>query len=70
MNEDYVAGWKAARLQYQTTGSVQPFPPGYGAQRAPEPEPERVSEPIGSGEPAPPKKAASKKRAAVKKGED
>ncbi len=31
MNEDYVEGWKAARAQYQSTGGVQPFPPGYEA---------------------------------------
>ncbi len=29
MTEDYVAGWQAARAQYQSTGGVQPYPPGY-----------------------------------------
>ncbi len=31
MTEDFIAGWKAAREQYQSTGGVQPFPPGYEA---------------------------------------
>ncbi len=70
MNEDFVEGWKAARAQYQATGGVQPYPPGYGAQRAPEPESERVPTAIGGGEPEPPKKAAPKKRAAVKQEKD
>ena len=70
MNEDVLAGWKLARAHYQATGSVPPYPPGYGAQRAPEPEPERVPTAVGGGEPEPPKKAAPKKRATVKRGED
>ena len=37
-SKDYVAGWKDARGQYQMTGGVQPYPPGY--QDEPEPEPE------------------------------
>lgn len=36
-SEEYVSGWQAARAQYQSTGGVQPYPPGFG--KDPEPEP-------------------------------
>ena len=36
MTEEFLAGWKAAREQYQSTGGVQPFPPGYEPEEQPE----------------------------------
>ena len=39
-SEDYLRGWSDARLQYQTTGGVQPHPPGfYGQESRVKPEP-------------------------------
>ena len=42
MTEDIVKGWQMAREQYQATGGVQPYPPGYyesDLYDAPAPEP-------------------------------
>ena len=51
MNKDFLAGWHAARVCYQNTGGVPPYPPGYEAPVEGAPEPK-----------APPVKKAAKKQ--------
>ena len=51
MTEEFLAGWQAARVQYQNTGGVQPFPPGY-------------EKPVEEEKPAPVKKATRKPKEA------
>ena len=29
LTDEFLEGWKAARLQYQNTGGVPPYPPNY-----------------------------------------
>ena len=37
-SEEFIAGWQAAREQYQATGGVQPYPPGHYEVDEPAPE--------------------------------
>ena len=46
-SEDYLRGWKDARLQYQTTGGVQPHPPGFYGNE-PEVKPKSAPKPTGA----------------------
>ncbi len=61
-SKEFMEGWKAARLHYQTYGGVPPYPP---QTTSPEPERPAPDTPIGDGEPAPTKESTV--RRAVKK---
>lgn len=44
-SEDFLAGWKAARVHAQSSGSVPPVPPGYVATAVETPDPPSTPEP-------------------------